>query len=304
MTNKNTNTDTKSLDDMARRLQETGDYRIIKRLSPVESYNEPGEQSLKKALYLDVETTGLDADSDKIIELAMVPFEFDSNGNIYRVLPAYNAFQDPGIPIPEQITRITGITDEMVAGQSIDLDQVAKLLADTVLVIAHNARFDRPFMENLYAGFQDLWWGCSMADINWQQQGIESSKLEYLAYKYGFFYEGHRATIDCLAGIHLLSKQLPLTSEPAMKCLLESARRADYRIWAVNAPFDRKDQLKSRGYYWSSGDEGGYKAWYIDIPESDLENELNYLQKEIYSKPMGDLPKKKINAQLRYSARV
>jgi DNA polymerase-3 subunit epsilon len=304
MSKKSNEIDNDMLDDMARQLEDSGDYRVIKRFSPVEKYNDPVNENVKKAVYLDVETTGLDAEHDKIIELAMVPFEFDSNGKIYRVLPAYNAFQDPGIPIPEEITRITGITEEMVAGQSIDIEQVSGLLADTVLVIAHNARFDRPFMENLYAGFQDLWWGCSMADINWRAEGIESSKLEYLAYKYGFFYEGHRATIDCLAGIHLLSKTLPASSELAMKCLLESARRADYRLWAVNAPFDMKDQLKSRGYRWSSGDDGGYKAWYIDIPEPELDNELEYLQKEIYSRPMGELPKKKINAQLRYSTRL
>jgi DNA polymerase-3 subunit epsilon len=304
MSKKSNELDNSMLEDMVRQLQDTGDYRIIKRFTPVEKYNDSQDNDVKIAVYLDVETTGLDADNDKIIELAMVPFEFDSDGKIYRVFPAYNAFQDPGIPIPEQITRITGITDEMVAGQSIDIEQVKGLLSGTVLVIAHNARFDRPFMENLYQGFQDLWWGCSMADIGWQAEGIESSKLEYLAYKYGFFYEGHRATIDCLAGIHLLSKTLPVSSEPAMKRLLESARRTDFRLWAVNAPFDMKDLLKSRGYRWSSGDEGGYKAWYIDIPEPEVDNELEYLQKEIYSRPMGELPKKKINAQLRYSTRL
>ncbi len=304
MNNNNNISDQNTLESMARQLEDSGDYRVIKRFTPVEQYHQCTDENIKRAVYLDVETTGLDTDSDKIIELAMVPFEFDSSGRIFRVLPAYNAFQDPGIPIPEEITRITGINDDMVAGQSIDIEQVTALLADTVLVIAHNARFDRPFMENLYDGFQDMWWACSMADIDWRGQGIESSKLEYLAYKYGFFYEGHRATIDCLAGIHVLSKTLPLTAELAMKHLLESARRTDYRLWAVNSPFDMKEQLKSRGYRWSSGDDGGYKAWYIDIPEQELDNELDYLQKEIYSRPMGDLPKKKINAQLRYSVRL
>ncbi len=143
-----------------------------------------------------------------------------------------------------------------------------------------------------------------MADIDWRAEGIESSKLEYLAYKYGFFYEGHRATIDCQAGIHLLSQKLPLSQEPALKQLLISARRTEYRIWAVSAPFEMKDVLKKRGYRWSSGEDGGQKAWYIDIAEEALDNELDYLQAEIYSRPMGELPKKKINAQLRYSMRL
>jgi len=292
------------LEDLAKQLDESGDYKVIRRFVPVDHYNKTNGSETKQAIYLDVETTGLDSDADKIIELAMVPFEFDSNGNIYNILPAYNAFQDPGIPIPESITKITGITDDMVAGQSIDIDKVKTLLESCVLVIAHNARFDRPFMENFYPGFQELWWGCSMADVDWRTQGIESSKLEYLAYKYGFFYEGHRATIDCQAGIHLLSQTLPITQEPVLKQLLTSARRTEYRIWAVSAPFEMKDLLKKRGYRWSSGEDGGHKAWHIDIAEADLEAELKYLQTEIYSRPMGELPKKKITAQLRYSLRV
>jgi len=292
------------LEDLAKQLEASGDYRVIKRFQPVDCYKQTRAENVKQAIYLDVETTGLDPDVDRIIELAMVPFEFDSEGNIYRVLPAYNSFQDPGIPIPEEITRITGINDDMVAGKSIDIDKVSEMLSACVLVIAHNARFDRPFMENLYPGFQDLWWGCSMADIDWSTEGIESSKLEYLAYKYGFFYEGHRATIDCQAGIHLLSQKLPVSNQPALKQLLVSARRTDYRIWAVSAPFDMKDVLKKRGYRWSSGEDGSQKAWYIDIPEEALDSELEYLQAEIYSRPMGELPKKKINAQLRYSMRL
>ena len=291
-------------EEQVKQLQKSGDYRIIKRFEPVKRYHQGEGKGVKQAVYLDVETTGLDPDSDKVIELAMVPFEFDSDGNIYRVLPEYNAFQDPGRPIPDNITRITGITDEMVAGQSIDLDRVKEMLSSTVLVIAHNARFDRPFMENLYDGFQDLWWACSMADINWSEEGIESAKLEYLAYKYGFFYEGHRATIDCLAGLHILSQALPVSHTPALKALLTSARRTEFRLWAINAPFDMKDVLKKRGYRWSPGDDGGYKAWYSDIAEAELESELTYLETEIFKKPLAELPRKKINAQLRYSMRL
>ena len=37
-----------------------------------------------------------------------------------------------------------------------------------------------------------------MFDIDWRNEQIESYKLEYIAYKYNFFYEGHRAITDCL----------------------------------------------------------------------------------------------------------
>jgi len=291
-------------EELINQLEKTGDYRLIKRFVPVERYHPDDDLNPKMGIYLDTETTGIDSASDKIIELAMVPFEFHSSGKIYRVLPEYNSFQDPGIPIPDEITTITGITDEMVAGQSIDLDQVAAMLSQAVIVIAHNARFDRSFVERLYDGFKDISWGCSYADIGWAEEGIQSAKLEYLAYKYGFFFEGHRATIDCQAGIHILSQALLKTGEPVIKRLLDSARRADVRLWATNAPFDKKDDLKKRGYRWSSGEDGKPKAWYTDIPEEKIDEEKEYLNASIYTRPISDLPTTRITAKIRYSDRI
>ena len=94
--------DTNYYEKIAKELADTGDYKIVKRFQPVEFYNQnpKATDDIKIGIYLDTETTGMDADEDSIIELALVPFEFDKNGNIYRLLPAYNAFQDPGIPIP------------------------------------------------------------------------------------------------------------------------------------------------------------------------------------------------------------
>ena len=290
-------------EDIVKQLRDSGDYRVIERFKPIESYHEKGNSETRVAIFLDVETTGLNPKNDSIIELAMVPFEFDSEGQIYRVLPGYNGFQDPGFPIPAEITRITGITDDMVAGKSLDREQIYHLLKDVVLIIAHNASFDRPFMENLDEQFESLWWACSMKDIDWREQGIESAKLEYLAYKFNYFYEGHRATIDCQAGIHLLTQALPVSHIPAMQELLTTARRTDYRLWALGAPFETKDTLRERGYRWSTGEDDGYKSWYIDIPEAELETEIEYLHKEIFGRVVKELPRAKITAQTRYSKR-
>ena len=285
-------------------LVATGDYKIIKRFEPVEYYNTTSNEELKIGIYLDTETTGMDADEDEIIELALVPFEFDKEGNIYRLLPAYNAFRDPGLPIPEIITQITGITDEMVKGQSIDLAEVSKLLSEAVIVIAHNARFDRPFVENLLEDFKDIAWACSIADIEWNKEGFEGVKLEFLAYKFGFFYEGHRATIDCQAGIEILSRKFPKSGKPILGQLLKNARRTDIRLWAEGAPFDRKDVLKKRGYRWSPGENGKRKSWYKDLSEEELEEEMRYLNDSIYPRAVGVLPMDKFNAKVRYSKRL
>lgn len=292
------------LDNCIKQLEATGDYRITKRFVPVEMYHQPNDTNKRIGIFLDTETTGLDPDSDKVIELAMVPFEFDAAGQIYRILPEYNGFNDPQMPIPEIAKQITGITDEMVKGQSLDLDTVKKMLSEAVIVIAHNARFDRPFCEDLLDEFKEISWACSIADINWNEEAIEGVKLEFLAYKYGFFYEGHRATIDCQAGIEVLSHPLPTSGNLCLKRLLETARQTNIRLWAEGSPFEKKDDLKKRGYRWSAGENGKRKAWYKDILETELEDEMEYLNGDIYTRHIDELPMDKFNATLRYSRRL
>lgn len=289
---------------MIQELEATGSYRVTKRLETVEYYNKDDGSKKNIGIYLDVETTGLNSDTDKVIELAMIPFEYNEDGKIFKVLPAYTSYQDPGIPLQPITTEITGITDEMITGHAIDLEQVELLLSQASIVIAHNARFDRGFMENFYDGFKDIAWGCSIADINWNEEGMGSLKLEYLAYEYGFFYNAHRATTDCQAGIEILSNKLNKSGDLVLKRLLDTANATNYRIWAVKAPFEKKDTLKQRSYRWSSGNDGNPKAWYADIPEQDLDSELAYLESEIGIKSTKNLPMKKIDALTRYSKRA
>ena len=292
------------IEDCIKQLEASGDYRVITRFTPVQAYHPDNEVNKRIGIFLDTETTGLDADADKVIELAMVPFEFDASGHIYRLLPEYNGLNDPGMPIPEIAQQITGITDEMVKGKSIDFDAVKGLLSDAALVIAHNARFDRPFCEKLLDEFKGISWACSIADVNWQEEGVEGVKLEFLAYKYGFFFEGHRATIDCQAGIEILSHNLPVSGEPVLKRLLEHARQTNVRLWAEGSPFDKKDELKKRGYRWSSGEGGKRKAWYKDLLEDELEQEMDFLNENIYPGGVDELPTDRFNAMLRYSDRI
>ena len=140
--------------------------------------------------------------------------------------------------------------------------------------------------------------------MDWNVEGFEGVKLEYLAYKFGFFYEGHRAQIDCMAGIELLSRTLPKSGVPVLKRLLDNARRTDVRLWAEGAPFNMKDTLKKRGYRWSPGEEGKRKAWYFDLPEDKLADEMRFLNESVYSKPVWILPMDRYDAKVRYSKRV
>jgi hypothetical protein len=182
-----------SLEQMARSLVDSGEYRVTSRLEPLAEYHPPDNSPKLVAAVVDVETTGTNPDRDKIIELGICIFEYDrQNGRIYKVLGSWEWFEAPVFSIPPEITTITGITDEMVTGHRIDDRAVNDLLCRVVLVIAHNADFDRRFLEKRLPVFATKHWACSRFDIDWKAEGIRSSALEFIAYSLGFFHDGHR----------------------------------------------------------------------------------------------------------------
>jgi DNA polymerase-3 subunit epsilon len=284
-------------------LEETGEYRVLRRLQTPTRYHEPDGGDTKLAIFLDLETTGLDPANDEIIEIAMVPFTYSSDGRIFDVHEAYNEFQEPIIPISAEITRITGITNEMVAGHQIDADKVAEVAGPAALIIAHNAAFDRRFAERVFDVFSTKAWACSMTQVPWKDEQLDGLKLEFLAMKSGFFYNAHRATTDCLAAIELLARPLPQSGTLALAALLETARQATCRVWAEGSPYDFKDILKARGYRWNDGNDGQPRSWYRDVSEDTLDEELSYLRKEIYQRE-ADVPVVRITAYDRFSDRV
>src|ERR1700730_2296703 len=221
-----------SLEQMARSLVDSGDYRVTSRLEPQAEYHPPDNRPKVVAAVVDVETTGTNPDSDKIIELGICLFEYDrQTGRIYRVLGSWEWFEDPGVSIPPEITKITGITDEMVGGHRIDDRAVNDLLGRVVLVIAHNADFDRRFLERRLPAFTPNTWACSLFDIDWKAEVIRSSALEFVAYSLGLFHDGHRAASDCRATLHALAQPLPGTGRLALQALLEQARLPSWRLW-------------------------------------------------------------------------
>ena len=283
----------------ARVLEASGDYRVLRRVKPrnVIPY-QPAVGDLI-GVVIDVETTGLDFRQDQVIELGAVAFVYDRHGHVGPVIGTLNMLREPTVEISAAITKLTGITSEMVAGQALDVDAVRSLITRADLLIAHNARFDRPFCEAIDGVFAQKAWACTVTEVRWSDGGYEGAKLGHLLMQSGRFHRGHRAIDDCHALVELLASPMPNQGRPALKELVDSAQRVRIRIWAEKAPFELKDILKARGYRWNSGQDGNPKSWWVEVDEAAAYTEMNFLSRNVYGHGV-DLRRDRLTAHVRY----
>ena len=157
----------------------------------------PSDIDLAEATYVvfDVETTGLSAVYNKIIELSAVKMY---KGN---VIEKFEYFIDPGHPLSQTTINLTGITDEMVRGSKTEKEVLvlfAEFAKDHILV-AHNASFDMGFLNTSNAR-QDL-----PENVNpvidtlelsrFLHPQLKSHRLNTLAKRYGVALEQHHRAI-------------------------------------------------------------------------------------------------------------
>jgi DNA polymerase-3 subunit epsilon len=300
-----------SMESLAQQLEQHPDYRVLRRLVPrLDHGPKPGSPDPASAqpdavwvLVLDTETTGLSHATDKIIELAMLLVQVDTaSGLPFGPVETFEGFEDPGMPIPDVARQITGISDEMVQGQRLSDEQVQALLARADLVVAHNAGFDRPFVEARFPGFASKRWACSFKDIDWKALGAPSAKLSALAQDQGWFFEAHRALVDCHALLQVLSGALAPSETTGLGRLMAESAKPSYKLRAIGSPFESKDKLKSRGYRWDA--EG--KVWCATLAsESLLAEETRWLKAEVYSSKRApvDIEVEALDGFTRYSLR-
>ena len=120
----------------------------------------------RNIVFFDVETTGFNAQANRIIELAAIGVRrnFQGKAEIWREMDVYCKLPE-GQKIPEEIIKLTGITDQMLIEHGVSDDEMAKQFAEIMtgedsagcpenfndtLLVAHNAQFDLNFIGFLY----------------------------------------------------------------------------------------------------------------------------------------------------------
>ena len=233
----------------------------------------------KNICFLDVETTGKNRQNDGIVEVAVKSVSInEQSGEILSINNQYESFNDPGIPISEEAFAVNGITDEMISGKHIDWNIVKGIFSSTELLVSHNASFDRAFLDRTLPESKENLWACSINDIDWILRGFKNSKQELLCIWHGFYYDSHRAMNDVDALINLLTHDIYSDNKPVLE-LMENSMIPYYKISALGSPFETKDILKSRNYFW----DGSKKCWWKRITRSEIESEEKWLSENVYN---------------------
>ncbi|WP_246171496.1 3'-5' exonuclease [Sphingobium limneticum] len=250
------------------------------------------------AVVVDVETTGLDRKRDVIIELAMRQFRYDDAARVTNIGQSFTWLQDPGRPLTEEIMKLTGLDDDMLRGRSIDKEMAARILRRADLIVAHNASFDRPRVEDEIPDAAGGAWGCSCVEIPWRHFGFDGRSLGYLLSQAGYYNGAHRAAADVDSTIALLAHEVG----PGRTAMAEMVARSSQESWmcrAVGTAYERKDDLKARGYRWDAED----RIWCREV--ADRDEEQAWLMMNVYSpwaRPTSAAPEwRKLTARERWA---
>lgn len=222
-------------------------------------------------IIVDLETTGTDFSSDKIIEIGILEFALEE-GYEPTIVNMYGALEDPHGPLPEEIRKLTGLEDVYLQGKKIDWKLVGDFFSRASIAIAHNAVFDRTFLlQRSEIDLSAVHWGCSLRFIDWKAHGFKTRALNYLAADHGFVNPfAHRALFDCATTFRIVA--------PRLKELMEYSFLREYRISATGAAFDTKDLLKANDYRW----DAEKRVWSKDVFEDRIQSEREFLKLNVY----------------------
>lgn len=158
---------------------------------------------MERYVFLDTETTGTE-ENDRICEIAWI--EFDQH---LQEIGRVQSLIDPEIPISPSAMGVHHITNEAVADQPTIREFLDVVIpghfreSDEVVMFAHNAQFDRRFVQPYLPVIEDV---CTLRLARFFWPDVENHKMQTLRYTFGL--EGgegaHGALEDCETGIALL----------------------------------------------------------------------------------------------------
>ncbi len=170
-------------------------------------------------VFIDLETTGIQSETDRIIEVAAISVKSDGTRETYQQMV------NPGIPIPEFITQLTGISDDMVKNAP-RMSEILPLLLCFIegkVLVAHNAAFDLSFLRAANGGKLPNLHVCTFELARLLFPGLSSYSLQNLVRTFEIpeARPEHRALADTLALEGLFAKLMKRLKSLSIKNLEE-----------------------------------------------------------------------------------
>ena len=215
---------------------------------------------------IDFETTGLSPTEDRIIEVGAVLLDWETK----TPLQFLSRLVNPEREISEEITAITGITNELVEDhghpENSVIGELCYLLSCSDYAMAHNGTtFDKPFfdasIQRCAINDPKISWLDTKTDIRYPER-ITTRNLRHLASEHEFLNPfAHRAVFDVLT-------MLRVAGNYDLREII--ARSKETTVFArALVSFDDKEKAKSRGYYWNAP----LRIWWRSFKESDYQIE-------------------------------
>ena len=185
-----------------------------------------------RILFFDFETTCLNPDVDKIIEVGAVKSE---NG---KVLSSFSVVINQRIPIPPKISKITGLTDEEILRNGREEREVMNEFFEFIgndPLVGHNAiYFDIPFIENYLGARIKNRVSDTLIISKFLLPGLRSHNLRRVASNFGIpWEENHRALEDAILAMNLwekLKERAKTIDGNFIKNYIEKLYKNDFKI--------------------------------------------------------------------------
>ena len=156
---------------------------------------------------IDLETTGLNPKTDKIIEIGAIKVR---DGQIQDT---FSALINPGRKLETRITELTGITDDMLLGASTVEEELPSLLSflEELPLLGHRVLFDYSFLKKAAVNCRFPFEKAGIDTLKIARRYLtdaEHKNLEYLCRYYGIEHRAHRALGDAIATHELFQRLL------------------------------------------------------------------------------------------------
>lgn len=238
----------------------------------------------REVIAFDLETTGLDAKTNRIIEFGGIKLQIDNNGKITSG-EELHLYINPDDSLSEKITEITGITPEFLADKPSEkdvFDQIYSFVGDKPILLGHNVKFDIRFLENTYQRYGKSLKPSGILDTLDMSRDclgtlVENHKLATVAGYYGIDAKFHSAIEDIRATVIVAEQFIPEYAEAnvteklkpyilGVKYWCQFKIQRLYVLTAIGSIY-----MDAKGKCWDSKD--------INIDSVDLDYVESYLKK-------------------------